>query len=464
MIRSVGDFDAAVHLLRGAFLLDHSVSVAELGSLFRRDGGAPLQQLKQSIADAYGVRWSFPATCGTSALNVLAMMAVVPPGAKVLVNRDCHVSVHAAMIHGGYRPAYFAPRFDDALGLPLGPVAADVEAALEAHPDTACIILTYPNYFGIAGECGAVVALARARGIPVIVDAAHGAPLHFCTGLPDAAEDLGADIVLQSTHKSMGALSQGSTALFRTEEYLDRFYSAVSSLGIVSTSFSYPTLSSIELAVMRHRVEGEDVWQRCITEAELFRQRAGQLRGIRTFGLEAACRPGFSSLDRTRVTLDVSGTGLTGYEFEERLKVSRIYPEMATTRHVLFLFTPGTRREDALLLASAVERIAEAGGRARPMSAYPPPPAPVLVLVPRDAYFAPKRSVPVGEASGEVSGETIAPYPPGCAIVTMGERLDAATIEYLRRVRRDGGVLHGASDPDFRTIRVVAGSPAIAPA
>lgn len=456
MIRSIGDVDAAVHLLRGAFLLDHSVSVGELGSLFRRDGDAPLQQLKQAIADAYGMRWSFPATCGTSALNVLAMLAVAPPGAKVLVNRDCHVSVHAAMIHGAYRPAYFAPRFDEALGLPLGPVAADVDAALRAHPDTACIVLTYPNYFGIAGECGAVVELARARGIPVIVDAAHGAPLHFCTGLPDAAEDLGADIVLQSTHKSMGALSQGSTALFRTDEHLERFYSAVSSLGIVSTSFSYPILSSIELAVMRQRVEGEEVWQRCIAEADRFRQRVRQVRGIGTFGLEAAGGPGFASLDRTRVTLDVTGTGHTGYEFERLLAESRIYPEMATTRHVLFLFTPGTRPLDGTLLASAVERISAAGGRSRAVPAYAPPPdAPRPMLTPRDAFFADKRSVPLEDAVGEISGETIAPYPPGCAVVTTGELLDQATIAYLQQVHRAGGVLQGASDPAFRTVRIV---------
>src|SRR5262249_9600607 len=158
-------------------------------------------------------------------------------GSTVAINRDCHVSIHAALVHGGYRPVYFRPQLHPVLGLPLGPSALDVELLLAANQDVSCVVLTYPNYFGIAGECGAIIDAAHQRGLPVIVDAAHGAPLHFCSGLPAAAEDLGADIVLQSTHKSMGALSQGSVALFRSDSYLERFYDAVTHLGLVSTSF-----------------------------------------------------------------------------------------------------------------------------------------------------------------------------------------------------------------------------------
>jgi len=266
--RRLSDFDTAVRLLRGAFLLDHSVSVSELGSLFQRDGDGPLQQLKRNIAKAYGVAWSFPAACGTSPLNVLGLLALAPPGSTVAVNRDCHVSVHAALVHGGYRPVYYCPVFDTELGLPLGPTADSVESLLSVNPDVTCVIVTYPNYFGIAGECAGIIDAAHRRGLPVLVDAAHGAPLHFCSALPDAAEDLGADLVLQSTHKTMGALSQGSIALFADESRLDAFYEAVSHLGIVSTSFSYPTLSSVELAIARHEVDGEESWIRAIDEAD----------------------------------------------------------------------------------------------------------------------------------------------------------------------------------------------------
>lgn len=454
-----GDFDTAVRLLRGAFLLDHSVSVSELGSLFHRTGQAPVQELKRNIASAYGVAWSFPSTSGTSALNVLGLLALAPPGATVLVNRDCHVSMHAALVHGGYRPVYYRPRFDAELGLPLGAAVEDVEAALNGDPAIACVVMTYPNYFGVAGDCAAIVDAAQRRGLPTLVDSAHGAPFHFCTGLPAAAEDLGADLVLQSTHKTMGALSQGSVALFRSDAYLDRFYDAVAHLGLISTSFSYPTLSSIELAVARHQMDGEESWQRAIGEAERFRQLATAHGGITTFGAERATGPGFRELDRTRVTLDVSGTGLTGYDFDRLLCESDVYPEMATLQHVLFLFTPGTRAGDTAYLAAAVQRVADGGNGGRVSMLRDLPAAlPDIVLSPREAYFAPKRTVEVRAAAGQVCGETIAPYPPGCAVIAAGERLDADTLSYLARVRESGGVLYGASDTEFRTIKVVGSS------
>lgn len=448
--------DQLVRLLRGAFLLDHSVSVTELGSLFDREGDAPLQQLKRNVAHAYGVAWSFPVSCGTSPLNVLAVLALARPGSTVVLNRDCHVSVHAALVHGGLDPVYYCPPYDQALGVPLGPTAASVEALLDAHPDASCVVLTYPNYYGIAGECEAIVRLAHDRGVPVLVDAAHGAPLHFCDALPTAAEDLGADIVLQSTHKTMGALSQGSVVLFREWRWVERFYTLARGLGVISTSFSYPTLASIELAVARHLVDGGAAWSRVVDEADRFRAQIAGVRGVRAFGGEAAGRAGFVDLDRTRVLVDVSGTGLTGYEFARRLEAEQIHPEMATLRQVLFLFTPGTRPEDTNYLAEAVERIAGDPGDRPVARRWPaPPPFPPMRLAPRDAFYAEQRMVDASDAVGMISGETIAPYPPGLAAVVAGETLDQATLDYLRAVRDAGGTLHGATDPELRRVSVI---------
>src|SRR5262249_54389472 len=154
--------------------------------------------------------------------------------------------------------------------------------------------------------------------------------------------------------------------------------------------------------------------------------------------VEATGRPGFTDLDRTRVTLDVSNTGLSGFDFERLLREEQIYPEMATSRHVLFLFTPGTRAEDASYLLAAIERLAENVDvrRTARSDAWPAPaPAiPEMALVPRDAYFARKRTVAIEDSIGSVCGETIAPYPPGSAVIAAGERLDADVVDYLRRV------------------------------
>ena len=86
-------------LLRGAFQLDQSTSVTDLGSLFVPTGDRPVQRLKKNLAEAYGMAWSFPSTHGTTMLNILAMLTACPAGGRVLVNRDAHSSVTAALIH-----------------------------------------------------------------------------------------------------------------------------------------------------------------------------------------------------------------------------------------------------------------------------------------------------------------------------------------------------------------------------
>ena len=226
-------------------------------------------------------------------------------------------------------------RSDEAgLGLWLGPTLADVRAALDReHID--CILLTSPNYFGIVGELAEIVGLAHARGVPVIVDAAHAPHFHFCKDLPPGGEDVGADCVTQSTHKVATALSQGSLLLINRESLIEPLYEHVNDLGFVSTSFSYPILASIELGVTQLVEEGDAMWGEAIARANAFRETCRTMPGVRCFGDEHGGVAGFRHFDPTRVTLDVSETGHTGFDIAARLNRLRIYPERATLQHVI---------------------------------------------------------------------------------------------------------------------------------
>ena len=214
-------FREGSRLLQGAFQLDHSTSVGDLGSLFEWHGDKPVQQLKRQLADAYGAVWSFPSTHGTTILNILALLTACPPGGRVLINRDAHSSVTAAVIHGGLHPVYLLPEYDTKLGLSLGPTLVAFKEALRREK-VDCVFLTSPNYFGMVGEVAAIVELAHERGLPVVIDAAHAPHFHFCLAMPDGAEDLGADLVAQSTHKVASALSQGSLSSLGTNRSSNR--------------------------------------------------------------------------------------------------------------------------------------------------------------------------------------------------------------------------------------------------
>lgn len=449
--RSVSE---GTRLLRGAFQLDQSTSVGDLGSLFVWQGDKPVQQLKRQLADAYGAVWSFPSTHGTTILNILALLTACRPGGRVLINRDAHSSVTAALIQGGLHPVYLVPDYDATLGLSLGPTVAGVRPLLDTEP-LDCVFLTSPNYFGMVGELGAIIALAHDRGLPVVVDAAHAPHFHFCGDLPTGAEDLGADLVAQSTHKVASALSQGSLLLIQNESFIDPLYEHVNELGLVSTSFSYPILASIELGVRQLVEDGDRIWRQTIGRAEAFRQACRRIPGVTCFGREQAGHPGFADLDSTRVTINVAGTGLTGFEVERRLNEARIYPEMATLDHVLFLLTPGTHDEDLHRVSSALARIT-AEGSATPRSPAPvPPPLPEMAILPRVAKFSPKRSLPLAAAVGRICGETVATYPPGAPVIAAGEVVSEQVVDYLRCMKASGAVLKGATDPSFQTLKVV---------
>jgi ornithine decarboxylase len=446
--------EEGARLLAGAFQLDQSTSVSELGSLFEYRGDRPLQQLKRRLADAYRMAWSFPSTHGTTALNILALLSACPAGGRVLVNRDAHSSVNAAMIQGGFHPVYFVAAYDRELGLTLGPTVAGVRAVLDREP-VDCVFLTSPNYFGIVGELPSIVALAHERGLPVVVDAAHAPHFHFCDLLPAAAEDVGADFVAQSTHKVATALSQGSLLLLRNADSIPCLYEQVNELGLVSTSFSYPILASLELGIRQLVEEGEEIWQATIARAEAFRVACRHVPGLACFGDEQRHKAGLTQLDPTRVTIDVSRTGLTGIEFERRLQSRRIYPELSTLQNLLFLFTPGTRDEDVHRLYVEVEQIAREATRSTTPTLPAPPSVPEMAIIPRAAKFGRKTAVALSDAVGRISGETIATYPPGVPIVAAGEVVTAEIVEYLQFMHVHGAVLKGAADPEFRTLKVL---------
>lgn len=442
------------HLLQGAFQLDHSTSIGDLGSLFVWHGDKPVQQLKRHLADAYGAVWSFPSTHGTTILNILALLTACPAGGRVLINRDAHKSVTAAMIQGGLHPVYLIPEYDAELGLSLGPTLAGVREAL-SRERVDCVFLTSPNYFGMVGEIGPIIALAHERGLPVVVDAAHAPHFHFCEAMPRGAEDLGADLVTQSTHKVASALAQGSLLLVGNESFIEPLYEHVNELGLVSTSFSYPILASLELGIRQLVEDGETLWATALTRAQVFRNACRNLPDITCFGREHAGKPGFQDMDATRVTLDVSRTGLTGFEVERQLNRERIYPEMATVQHVLFLVTPGSTDCDLHFAYQALKRICEQSRHTAGVTMPPPPSLPEMAVIPRVAKFSPRRAVSLDAAIGRVSGETVATYPPGAPVLAAGEVVSAEIIDYLRCMKANGAVLKGASDPSFQTLKVL---------
>jgi len=171
------------------------------------------------------------------------------------------------------------------------------------------------------------------------------------------------------------------------------------------------------------------------------------------------------AIDPLKVVLDVRGTGVSGYEFSQLLgELHDVHPELATDTTVLLVIGLAERPEDLAMLGLALERTARAASSASGSGGEVPPriteplrtPDAEPVIAPRDAFLGASEQVPLSEAIGRISCESIAGYPPGIPAILPGERITPAVVEHFRALLAAGAWLHGAADPVLHTITVVA--------
>ena len=462
-LRHASDEDAVElrrALIRLCAFFEDSVSNPLLGSPFELTGSSPLNEMMEEIARAYGVKKSFPGTNGTTGLNVAATKALARERQTLALGRDCHVSILAGLVDSGARPVYLAPPFDPGRGVLLPPTREEVGTLLERHPEAESLVLTLPTYHGLMGDIEGIVDECHVRGVILMVDEAHGPHFRFLRrlGFPLSAEEAGADLVTQSTHKVLAALNQASL-LHLNNSSLIRRYEESQALGPVSTSFSYLILMSIEHAVHQIVTRGEEMWGKAVELARRLRTEAAAFPGIRALDERIVDGHRVTGLDPTRVTLNVRGTGLSGNEVAHLLLEQGDIVELATPDVVLFLVSPGVNENQVEGTLRALRDLK----RRKPSGEPPflPPPLPPQLLTPRQAVMCSARvRLPLRYAIGEVSAETIGCFPPGQAILVAGELVTEEAVQYLKRAVEAGGHLKRVQDDNFQTIEVLAdGSP-----
>ena len=464
---------------RNPWFTDSSISDMNLGSLFDPWGDHLLGATHAQVAEILDVPRAFICPGGTTVANKLALYTLIGPGDVVLVERDCHVSILQTITEIGAIPIWFTPPFDSELGVNLATPPQRLAAVLEHHPQAKAVVLTSPKYFGIGEDLRACVALCQEHELPLLVDEAHGAFLRFyppANDTPTSAIAAGASLITQSIHKSTEALSQGSVLLFNDERLCSRFLHVLNGTPAVSTSFNYGIIASVEEALVNLAGHGDERLFAAHQLATRLRAGLGGIKGLSSWGTAQAGREGFRALDPLRVTVDVSGLGLSGIDVETRLQECQppIIAELGDLRNVLFLVTYGNTHQDIDTLVAHLARLAS---RVSERSATSPQVAipqslPEAVLTPRQAFWAVAdgarngavRRVPVEQAIGQVSGETIAVYPPGNALLVQGETVTREALDYLRKMAELGATLKGATDPrlktdhEFTSIQVISSS------
>lgn len=413
-------------------------------NLFQTEG--ILEATQRRYAELYEVERSYMLINGTSGGILAAILASVPEGGKLLMARNCHKSVFNALTLGNIRPAYLYPELAGDYGI-LGEVTAEeVARALEENPDASAVILPSPNYYGLCSDIKAIAEVVHSKGKILIVDQAHGAHLKWLEEKSWGGEGLlcaeasGADIVINSIHKTLASFTQ-SAVLNLNSDRVDRYVLEDKLQAVQSTSPSYLLMASLDISAEILEEHAEVLMKQWNEDLRYFYEEVKKLSGIGVI----SDLPG---LDRSKINLDTSGLGITAGQLEERLMEHGIFSEL-TTGNILMLMTGiGNKRSDfERLLACLSEICRERGEKESACSggqgekAGRMPRKAVLCAIPKK-----KEWVPLDQAEGRVCASSIIPYPPGIPLICPGEKIQAEDLEYIRRLRQAGEKVIGIND------------------
>ncbi len=423
----------------------------------------PYAQAEELAAEAYGAARSWFLTNGATQGNHALCLALAPPGTPVVLQRNAHASLIDGLVLSGGMPAFVAPETDDELGMAHGVTPDALRAALERAPDARAAFVVSPTYYGMAADVAGLAEVAHAAGSALVVDQAWGPHFGFHPGVPSSALALGADAVITSTHKIVGALTQAAmlhVAGGRDGVRVDPVAVGRAVRLVRSTSPSSLLLASLDAARRQLAVHGQALLAGTLAAAARARAGIDAVPGCAVVGEGLVGRPGVAAWDPLRIVIDVRGTGRSGYEVAAALRAgSDIHVELAT--HATLVLVLGLHEPPEALerfvhdLGATVAEIARPVEPAQAMVVRAPALGHELAVPPRDAFLGETEVVAVDTALGRVSCEAIAGYPPGIPALLPGERIRAEVVAYLRELAAAGARLHGASDPAFETITVL---------
>jgi lysine decarboxylase len=419
----------------------------------------PYERAERLAADAYRAQRAWFLTNGATQGNHALCLALAPPGETVILQRNSHASLIDGLVLSGGKAQFVAPEYDHELGMAHGVTPEALAGAFERAPGAKSAFIVSPTYYGMAADVEGCAEIAHAAGAALIVDCAWGSHFGFHARLPRCPIELGADAMLASTHKIVGSLTQSAMLLVAGTGRVDTEAVARAVRLIRSTSPSALLMASLDAARRQLAVHGEALLDRTIHAAERARDAIEAVPGCAVLDESFVGRPGIAGWDPLRIVIDVRGTGRTGYDVSSALRNSYdIYVELATHATLVLVLGIGQPVEALERLAhdfaETVRQIQRPGTR----RAITRPPAAFLhetAVSPREAFLGPGEVVPVADAVGRISSEAIAGYPPGVPSLLPGERITEEVLTYLRELTSEGARLHGASDPAFRTVRVL---------
>lgn len=453
-------------------------------------------------------------TCGIEA----AIMAVCRPGDKIIINRACHQSAYNGCIMANAHPIFVNERVDKENNIFLGAEIDEYLEQIEKNKDAKAVFITRPTYHGMSFRISEVIKKAHEYKMVVIVDEAHGAHFGLNSKFPKSAIEYGADIAIQSIHKSLPAITQTSimiindniiekkiarddaitkqynpggvdleevskeeSAMYQNTDIIDIKEPEYSRLVdknrldrvlamTESSSPSYIMMMSLEIAFDIYENHGKKLMDELLNNIYVFR------KNVKSYEI-------FNTTDPTKIFINTIKKGINGYDFAKVLRYRyNIQVELANYSGILMLCTIGNKKSDFDSMLDALEEISEKKlfglnldffddiddatkkkknddikrmTTSKQINLDFPCIIPEIKIEPNKAFNMETESVPIDEALGKICGEFVIPYPPGVCLVAPGEVIESDVIEFIKSAAKMEVDINGMESAEFTNIQII---------
>lgn len=394
----------------------------------------PDEMIKKSLdelANVYGTYKSFylvnGSTCGIMTAITASYHMTDMKCTNIIIAHNCHKAVYNTVNLLGLKSIYIdVDKISDDIYGSVNPY--EVEKLCAQNEKICAVVITSPTYEGIVSDIAAISEVTKKYGIPLIVDEAHGAHLPFIDELPSSAIHEGADMVIQSLHKTLPAMTQ-TAILHLTNKCFEKTIKKYLSV-YMSSSPSYPMLCSMEYSIAWTAQESHRNYINALME---FRRKCTELKNIKL--LDNNDNNKIYDYDSTRIVFYVTevNNNISGKMLADILEQEgNIVSEMSGMRHVVLISSVYDDKEDFQVLYDALKKADLRISEIKEKKIY--------------TGDDKKGEMVIGEIDrlvGKKSEGDIYIYPPGIPIVAAGAVVDDEAVKLLKEYAAEGRKIYG---------------------
>lgn len=412
-----------------------------------------LAEAQDRMAEVFGADKSFFLVNGSTCGLLSAICASVPKGGKILIGRNCHKAVYHGIFLQRLQVEYVYPMQTE-WGIQGSIDPMDVEKALRNHPDIKAVLITSPTYDGVVSDIQSISQIVHAHNIPLIVDEAHGAHFGFSKGFPEKALSLGADVVIESIHKTLPGFTQSAALHVKGERVnvkkLQKY------LGIFQTSSpSYILMAGLDRCTRMLAEQGDQLMAEYEAKLQAFYECAKEFRHLQVFPLDVK-DIGIFARDMSKILIFAD----SGNELAKTLLVKYgLQMEMESGHYVTALTSLMDTQEGFDRLLAALSEldgqytdVAEKTDWSLLMDQLYLPKEKKMEI--ETAYECDSRTIAFAEAAGEMCCEFAYLYPPGIPFLVPGEVISENVVEITARLVAEGFEIQGLEDLGGERIKV----------